>query len=77
MIVVNTFVRTVLFVDLQNAGVLVVRGGEDPGRFSRKKKCGVGPLTVHQTTYDKHLESEARSAQLASRWARKQADVPD
>ena len=69
MIVVNTFVRPVLLVDLEDARVLVIGGRENVRRLSRQEESGVSAVTVHESANDKHVGSEAPSLPFASREA--------
>ena len=65
-IVEDAFVGSVLFVDLQNAGVLGVAGRENFRRLTFEEDGGVGVAAVDHTTDDDHGRKETRRGVLAS-----------
>ena len=50
----DALVRAVLFVDLQDTGVLGVAGRENTRGFSGQKDAGVGAVAINETSYNKH-----------------------
>lgn len=59
-IIEDAFVGAVLFVDLQNTGVLGVAGGEDFGRLTLQENRGVGAVTVDHAADDDHGRKQTR-----------------
>jgi len=53
-VVDDTVVGTVLFVDLQNAGVFGVAGGKNTRGLTGQKDAGVGTVAVNEAADNKH-----------------------
>ena len=53
-IVQHVGVGTVLFIDLEDAGVLLIRGRKDSCGFTRQENCGVGSFAVIHASDEKH-----------------------
>lgn len=74
-VVEDAFVGAILFVDLQNAGVLGVGRRKNFRRFSFEENCRVSAAAVDHAADDDHARKETRSGVLASdsvekrRWA--------
>lgn len=56
----------VLFVDLEDAGVLGVAGGENIRRLALQKNRSVGAAAVDHATDDDHGRRKARGGEIAS-----------
>ena len=56
-IIQDARMRPFLMVDLQNARVLLIAGGEDPGGGARKKNARVSAVTVNEAADHKHGEA--------------------
>jgi hypothetical protein len=62
-VVDDALVRAVLFVDLEDARVLVIGGRENFRRFAGKENAGVGAAAIDETADDDHArEGQAEEA---------------
>jgi hypothetical protein len=61
----------VLFVDLEDARVLGVAGGENLRRLTLQENCGVSAAAVDHATDDDHGRRKARGGNFARRAAGK------
>ena len=52
----DALVRAVLFIDLQDTGVLGVAGRENARGFAGQKDAGVGAVAINETSYNKHSD---------------------
>ena len=64
-IVEDTFVGAVLFVDLEDARVLLVAGGKNLRWFAFEENTGVGPVAVDHAADNNHGRRKARCGELA------------
>jgi hypothetical protein len=57
-IVYHAFVQPVLFIDLENSGVLLITRGKNLRRFAGKKYPGVGAAAINEAANDEHFANE-------------------
>ena len=60
----DALVRTILFVDLQNARVLVIGGGKNLRRLARKEDSGVSAVAIDEAANDEHRAQLRRRSRL-------------
>lgn len=63
-VVDDSLVGTVLFVDLENPAVFVLRGRKDPGFLAGQEDGGVGPLAVDEAPDYNHDEKNSLVGRL-------------
>lgn len=67
MVIVNTLVRTILFVDLQDPSVLVIGSWKNFRRLALQEKGGVSAMAINKAANDEHETTKTQSPPFASR----------